>query len=272
MINLRTKYGNLALVAGASEGIGAAFSEYLATEGIDLILIARRSEPLEKLSERLKSEYKINVETFCCDLSETDSYAKILGFLGKRAIDIFIYNAALSYIGKFERNTIENHEKLLIANIVTPTKLIQHFGTKMLEKGSGALILMSSLAGYQGSGFLSAYASSKAYSRILAQSLWYEWKERGVHVLGCCAGATASPNYLNTKPEKTGFFVPKVQLPADVVKESFNALGIVPSIITGKGNRLAGFFMHRVFPVKTAINIMGKNTRKMYSKFINMPG
>ena len=60
-MNLKQKYGNTALVAGASEGIGAAFATLLAAQGMDLILIARRSEPLELLADSLKNKYKVNV-------------------------------------------------------------------------------------------------------------------------------------------------------------------------------------------------------------------
>ena len=69
MMSLKDKYGRLALVAGASEGIGAAFSEYLASDGMDLILVARRREPLEQLASQLVLKYKVKVDCIACDLS-----------------------------------------------------------------------------------------------------------------------------------------------------------------------------------------------------------
>jgi short-subunit dehydrogenase len=98
------------------------------------------------------------------------------------------------------------------------------FATYLAAKGQGAVILMSSLAGFQGSGYLSVYASTKAFNRVLAESLWYEWKNNGVDVLACCA-------------EKTSFFAPRVQTPEEVVKECFMKLGKQPSFITGRGDR-----------------------------------
>jgi short-subunit dehydrogenase len=134
----------------------------------------------------------------------------------------------------------------------------------MLKKGKGAIILMASLAGFQGSGFLSAYAASKAFNRVLAESLWYEWKNRGVDVIACCAGATSTENYIRTNPGKTSIFAPRVQRPEEVVKECMKQLGKKPSFVSGWGNRLAGFIMENILPRKIAINIMGDNTRKMY--------
>ena len=82
--------------------------------------------------------------------------------------------------------------------------------------------------------------------------------------MACCAGATATPNYINTKPEKTSFFAPRVQRPEEVVQECMNRLGKEPSFVTGTGNRLAGFIMQKLLARKIAITIMGDNTRKMY--------
>ena len=94
----------------------------------------------------------------------------------------------------------------------------------MVDKRKGAIVLMTSLAGLQGSGYLSVYASTKAFNRILAESLWYEWKNSGVDVIGCCAGATATPGYKNTNPEKSGFFAPQVLEPEEVAKECLRML------------------------------------------------
>mgnify|MGYP000496731783 CR=1 FL=1 len=148
--------------------------------------------------------------------------------------------------------------------MVTPMNLVHIFGENMLKKGKGAIILMASLAGFQGSGFLTAYAATKAFTRVLAESLWYEWKGRSVDVIACCAGATATENYLRTNPGRTGFFAPRVQRPEEVVKECMKNLGRKPSFVSGLGNRIASFFMHKILPRKTAVNIMGNTTRKMY--------
>jgi hypothetical protein len=261
---LKQKYGSLALVAGASEGIGAAFATHLAAEGMNLILVARRPEPLQKFAATLKAQYKVEVDCISCDLAAADAAQILQRDTNGREIDLLVYNAAIPYIGPFEKDSIAHHNQIAQANMVTPMNLTHIFGTQMLERGRGAVILMASLAGFQGSGFLAAYAASKAFNRVLAESLWYEWKDRGVDVIACCAGATSTPNFINTKPEKTSLFAPRVQTPEEVVKECFVQLGSNPSFVTGSGNKFASFIMQRLMPRRMAITIMGDTTRKMY--------
>lgn len=261
---LREKYGKTALVAGASEGIGAAFSRYLAGSGMDLILVARRREPLEKLASSLTEKNKIKVSTICCDLSEADSARFIIESAGGREADLLVYNAALSYIGPFENAGTDINARIAGTNMLTPMNLVRMAGAEMLERKRGAIVLMSSLAGFQGSGYLAAYAATKSFNMILAESLWYEWRSRGVDVIACCAGATATENYIRSNPGKSGLLAPAVQDPDEVVRECFEKLGKRPSFISGTGNKIASFVMHRLLSRKTAVNIMGDNTRKIY--------
>jgi short-subunit dehydrogenase len=263
-MNLKQKFGSTALVAGASEGIGAAFASRLAAEGMDLVLIARRLPPLQQLADILENKYNVNVKCISCDLSGTNATGLIEEALKGREISLLVYNAALSYIGPFIKNSAENHSKATMVNMITPLNLVHLFGGKMLAKGKGAIILMTSMAGIQGSGYLSVYAATKAFNRILAESLWYEWKNCGVDVIACCAGATSTPGYKNTNPGKIGIFAPGVLDPEEVPLECFKKLGKQPSFITGRANRLASFIMQKILPRKTAVNIMGDTTRRMY--------
>ncbi len=263
-MNLKQKYGSTAMVAGASEGIGAAFATCLAAEGMDLVLIARRLQPLQQLADLLENKYKVNVICISCDLSGINATQQIVNALKGREINMLIYNAALSYIGPFIKNSAENHSQAAQVNMITPLNMVHLFGEKMLTNRKGAVILMASMAGLQGSGYLSVYAATKAFNRILAESLWYEWKNSGVDVIACCAGSTATPGFKNTHPEKTGFFTPRVLDPEEVPQECFKKLGKQPSYITGRGNRLASFIMQKILPRKMAVKIMGDTTRKMY--------
>lgn len=263
-MDLRQKYGNTAMVAGASEGIGAAYSSCLAEQGMDLVLIARRLSPLQHLANSLENKYNVNVTCITCDLSVTDALQQIEETLQGREIDVLIYNAALSYLGPFLENSAENHLQAERVNMLTPLDLVHFYGGKMVNRRKGAIVLMTSLAGFQGSGFLSVYAATKAFIRILAESLWYEWKKSGVDIIACCAGATATPGFKKTNPEKSGFFAPRVLEPDEVANECLRMLGKRPSFIPGRANRVASFIMQKFLPRKIAVNIMGDTTRKMY--------
>jgi uncharacterized protein len=268
-VTFKEKYGMKALVAGASEGLGQAYAFALAKRGLDVILIARRKEPLEQTANEIKGKYKVNVRIVCCDLADENAIKQIDEATGKTEVNFLVYNAALSFIGEYLSAGIETHERIAAINMLTPLRMLQHYGKSMVKNQKGGIVLMSSLAGMQGSPFLATYAASKAFNRILAESLWYEWKNKGVDIIACIAGATATPGYILSKPKKINFFAPKVQPPEDVAEECLLKIGKGPSFIPGRGNKIASFFMSKFLSRKQAINTMGDTTMKMYSDLLN---
>jgi short-subunit dehydrogenase len=263
-MTFKEKYGNTALIAGASEGMGAAYARALAACGLDLVLIARRKEPLEATADAIREKYGVAVQTISCDLASADVMEQIEAAIGEKQIDFLVYNAALSYIGPYLDTELSTHQNIAAVNMLSPMALVHHFGGKMVERGKGGVVLMASIAGLQGSGFLATYAATKAFNKIFAEGLWYEWKTLGVDVIACCAGATATPNYINTNPGKASPLEPKAQLPEQVVEECLRNIGKRPSFISGRGNRFVTFLMQHIFSRKMAVNMMGDGMRKMY--------
>lgn len=264
MKNLKKYYGPFALILGASEGLGAAFAEYLGSHGMNVVLVARRETVLNELATKLRQSYGVEVIIIKQDLADPTAINLIAAELMDVEIGLVVHNATVSFIGPFEKNSFEDHSRLIQVNTLSLMASLHEFGMPMLERKKGGFIIMSSLAGFQGSGYLASYAASKAFARVLAEGLWYEWKAKGVDIIACCAGATATPNYFKTQPSKTSFFAPRVQKPEDVVTECFIKLGKKPSLITGRGNRVAHFLMSKIFGTKVAVKIMGDNTREMY--------
>jgi short-subunit dehydrogenase len=263
-MNIKQKYGSTALIAGASEGLGAAYAHALASAGCDLVMIARRQEQLETTASTLRDTYKIRVHTIAVDLSSPTASQEIVSLLNGRDINFFVYNAAISHIGPFLSHPSAEHEKITTANMTTPMKLVHHFGNEMMKKGKGGIVLMTSMAALQGGGFIATYSATKAFNLILAESLWYEWRNKGVDIIACCAGATTTPNFLNTNPGKTGLIQPPLQSPEAVVRECLRKIGSTPSFVSGTTNKLASFFIHNVITRKLATIILGNTTRKMY--------
>jgi short-subunit dehydrogenase len=263
-MNIKQHYGPTALIAGASEGLGAAYAHALAGHGCDLVLIARRKEPLENTARLIREKHNVKITTIPLDLADPSATEKIVAALGKTEINFMVYNAAMSYIGPYLHLPAAEHVRMATANMITPLKMVHHFGTRMAMQRKGGVVLMSSMAALQGSGFIATYSATKAFNLVLAESLWYEWKDKGVDIIGCCAGATSTQNFLNTRPGKAGLIKPPLQSPDAVVKECLSKIGKTPSIITGRNNRLASFFMHNLISRKMAAMIMGDTTRKMY--------
>jgi short-subunit dehydrogenase len=263
MRGLKKKYGNTALVAGSSEGLGAAYCHALAAEGFELVMIARGKEKLEAQAAEIRIKYKVKVTAIAADLADPDIIGIIQAQIGALNIDMLVYDAGMPYIGPFTDAPLAKHLAIASVNMLGPLRLSYHFGSSMVERRRGAVILMTSISGFQGAGFLTTYSSTKAFNRQLAESLWYEWKDKGVDVIACCGGTIATPNYLNTKPEKS-LIAPAAEAPEAVVAECLDKLGKTPSFVAGMGNKMATFFLSHFIPRKMAINLMGDTTRKMY--------
>lgn len=209
------RYGRRALVAGASEGIGAAFAERLAAAGYDCWLVARGADKLAACATRLRTAYPgVNITTLALDLAAAEAVPRLTEALGGAGVDVLVYNAAASHIGPFAEQPPAARRLQLAVNVSTPTALVATLAPAMLARRRGAVILLSSLAGFQGTGRLAQYAATKAYLRVLAEGLWYEWRGRGVTALAVCAGATLTPNYRATDPRRASPLAPREQGPA----------------------------------------------------------
>lgn len=263
-MTFKEKYGKTALVAGASEGLGAAYARALASRGLNLVLVARRKDVLEETARQIAAQYNVHVLPVACDLAANDATTQIVQAIGDMPIDFLVYNAALSYIGPFLNTPLLTHTNIASVNMVTQLSMLHYFGGKMVERGRGGVVIMTSIAGLQDSGYLATYAATKAFNRVLAEGLWYEWKSKGVEVIGCIAGAIATPNYINTNPGKASPLEPKPQQPQQVVEECLRKLGTKPSFVSGTGNRLVSFLMQYIFTKKKAVNMMGDSMKKMY--------
>ena len=258
------KYGSWALIAGGSQGIGEAFAKVLAMKGLNLVLVARRKPLLDKVAEDISRIYKVEVRTISADLGD----ASIINALDEHTKDIeigiLVYNAAIIPIGLFIESELEEHLKVININCRGPALLINHYGKLMKERERGGIILISSMAGFQGTPLTVHYSATKAYNTVLAEGLWYELKKHNIDVISCTAGNTKTPNYIATEPNDPGILVPNPMNPMKVAKETVSKIGRKPSFAPGKINKVVTFLVRRLLSRKQAIKLIGKNTFKMY--------
>jgi len=243
-------------VAGASEGIGAAYAQALAARGLDIVLVARRVGPLDDLARRLHAEWGSHVRILPGDLGEPEFVASLPRSCADIEVGILVYNAAFAPAGEFVSLPPDQLDRVVQVNVRAPLALVRMFLPPMLERGRGAVVLMSSLSGNQGSPYLAAYAASKAFNRELAESLWYEARARGVDVVACCAGAVRTPGYRAASQKDA----PGTLEPVEVAEATLRSLGRGPVVIPGAVNRLANFLMTRVLPRRRAIAMMAAST------------
>jgi uncharacterized protein len=260
--DFRARYGPWALVAGASEGLGAEFASQLAAKGLNLLLIARRQELLDKLSTHLAQEHAVEVRTLALDLAREDLGLVITEATRDIEVGLLVYNAALSLIGSYFDASLEDHLREISVNCRAPMTLAHLFGQLMLKRRHGGIILMSSLGGSQGSPLLANYGATKAYNRVLAEGLWDELRAQGVDVLASLPAAVSTPGYLASAPRDSV----SALTPHAVVTDALASLGKRPTTIPGWTYRLASVFMQRILPRKAAITLMGNVTRGMYGK------
>lgn len=259
MTDFTNRYGPWAVVAGASEGLGAEFGRQLAARGLNVVLVARRAELLSAVKAELEAAHRVEVRTLTLDLAASDAPAHLAEQTRALDVGLVVYNAALSPLGEFAGARVEDQLRALDVNVRTPTALAHHFAGRLVARGRGGLILLSSLTAFQGSPFLATYGATKSYNLALAEGLWFELKPKGVDVLAVCAGATTTPNFLKASPQGAPGMLP----PAAVVQHALGALGRGPFTIPGAFNRLASFLMRRLLPRATTIALMGDQTRKL---------
>lgn len=260
----RARYGPWALVAGGSDGIGAEFARRLASFGLNLVLVGRRIEALAEIAAELEERRSVVVRTLSLDLSERGGLELLLEETSGLEIGLVVSNAAVSVIGPFLEQAEEDHERLLSLNCEMPMRLAYEFGRRMSGAGRGGIILLSSMAAFQGTLLSAHYAASKAYVRVLAEGLWAELRPRGVDVIASCPGTVRTPTFLRDEPVSQ----PRATLPimesGPIVTQTLAALGRRPFVVPGGFNRVVSFFMQRLLPRKILINLTARGTRAMY--------
>jgi len=183
----------LALVTGASGGIGAALARELARHGHDIVLTARGTEPMEALAVELRAAGAA-ATVIAADLAQPGAAAALADELATSglAIDVLVNNAGLGAAGRFARADPGRIGDMLQVNIVALTELTRVLLPGMIARGQGRIMLVASVAGFQPGPGWAVYFASKAYVLSLGEALAVELRGTGVSVTTLCPGATAT--------------------------------------------------------------------------------
>jgi uncharacterized protein len=186
--------GKWALITGASSGLGLEFADLLAAQKVNLVLAARRLEPMEKLAAELRRKYGVDVLAESINLASPGAAGRLKSSLDARsvAIDILVNNAGYGLHGDFLETAIERTVDMIQLNITALTELTYLFGRDMATRRSGHILLVASLIGFQAVPSYAAYAATKAYVLILGEALHDEFRPHGVVVTSLCPGHTAT--------------------------------------------------------------------------------
>ena len=143
------RIGPWAVIAGASEGLGAAFATELATRGIHLVLIARRKEPLQRLAVELEAKHGIQTLPLALDLASDGAAATIAAQTASLDIGLLIFNAASGHIAEFTDTPLQALESIVALNCGGLVRVVHCLVPRLIER-SGSLLLMSSMSGFRG--------------------------------------------------------------------------------------------------------------------------
>jgi hypothetical protein len=226
--SLRERYGEWALVTGASAGIGVEFARQLAREGVSCALAARRGDRLEALATELEQTWRVQTRIVAGDLSKPGEAERVAEAVADLPIAILVNNAGVGAAGRFDRRETGQLRDMVELNCVAPVVLTSQLLPGMLARGRGAVVITGSIAGRQPLPLHGVYSATKAFDGFLGESLFVELRDEGIDVLVLEPGAT------DTEFQETAGEVPHPGAsPAEVVEIALEALGRQPSVIPG---------------------------------------
>jgi len=185
--------GRLALITGASAGLGAAYARAYAELGADVVLVARREERLRDLAAEIERDHKVKAHVIAQDLSAIDAHERIVEQLSRfdGKPDILVNNAGFSIPSEFVDTDWKRQQDFVMTLVMAVTSLAHAFAPHMKEQGFGRILNISSIVAFSPGGVgHTLYPAAKAYVLRFSQSLNEELRDHGVNVTAICPGST----------------------------------------------------------------------------------
>lgn len=246
------RYGPWALVAGASEGVGAAYARAMAERGLNVVLLARRQSVLDEVATSIRADTGVESRAVAIDLTGHDAMAQIVDATAGLAIGMVMFCAGADpNYEPFLANPVETALAMVHRNCIVPMQICHHFAPPMVARGKGGIVLVSSGAGLVGARNMVAYGATKAFDMVMAEALWAELHDKGVDVLALVLGVTDTPALRRllarrgnlTSPDDTTP-IPGAVTSAEAAAEAIANLSTGPTWFVGEqmreGSRLLG--------------------------------
>jgi len=236
----------VALVTGASAGLGAEFARQLSKRGYRLVLAARRKDRIEELARELGK-----ARAMAIDLSKKDSAAKLLADIeaNGETVDLLVNNAGFGLIGRFAELDARRERQMIDLNVGTLTDLCRAVAPQMITRKSGSILNVASTAAFQPGPKMAVYFATKAFVLSLTEALHEELKPHGVKVSCLCPGPTRTEFGEVAGFGGNGMFDRVAMDAPEVVKAGLDGLEnnkavVIPGIIN-KAGALSGRFAPR---------------------------
>jgi short-subunit dehydrogenase len=184
------RYGPWAVVTGASSGIGEQFAHQVAAAGLNVVLVARRGDRVQRIAAELSEHYGVEAEAVALDLATPDFLEPLLAACVGKDVGLLVSNAGVGLKGPHAEISPEKLNKMLDLNCRAPMQLARSFAPRLIDRGSGGFIFTGSIEARQGFPYSAAYAATKAFVQSFGESLWIEFGAQGIDVLVVNPGPT----------------------------------------------------------------------------------
>ncbi len=217
---------NTALITGASSGIGAEFARYHAKRGGDLVIVARRKEPLEALKAELESKHSVTVTVIAMDVGTPEQARDLFETVKAQDIDvdILINNAGFGGHGAFLDRDLAKDQAMIDLNVSALVTLSHLFGNDMKARGGGRMLQVASTASFIPGPYQAVYYATKAFVTSFSQAIDQEMRKDGITSTALCPGLVNTEFVASANLEGTGLADQKGATPASVAKCGYDAM------------------------------------------------
>lgn len=215
----------LALITGASSGIGFELARLFARDGYDLVLVSEKSDELARAAAELRKEGSGAMETIVADLSRLDGAPRVFEEVNRRGrpLDVLVNNAGVGVYGDFAETSLDAEIAMINLNVIAYVQLTKLFGRQMAQRGSGRILNTASVASVMPTPLLTVYGATKAFVLAFTESVREEFRESGVSVTALMPGPTDTQFFERAGAENSKI-VDEAGDPAIVAKAGYEAL------------------------------------------------
>ena len=229
----RERYGAWAVVTGATSGIGEAIAWELASNGLNVVLVARGADRLHAVAAEMEARYAVRTLVVPADLSTLEGLDQVSTDTGPLDVGLFVAAAGFGTSGEFTRGNLRTEVDMLDVNCRAVLVHAHCFGRRLVARRRGGLVLLGSLVAHQGVPNAAHYAATKAYVQTLGEALHVEFAASGVDVLVCAPGPVHSGF-----ASRAGMTMSSAVLPAAVARATIAALGRAGTVVPGPLSKL----------------------------------
>ncbi len=250
-----------AILTGASRGIGAAYARLLASRDYDLLLVSRDETRLTQLARELETNHRVQAHVFIANLAQPDAAQQL--FVESRRYrqtpDMLINNAGFGLYGEFVSHPLPRIQEMLHVHVQTVVESIRLFLPGMIERGSGSIINVASIAGMLPIPYFAEYAATKAFLVSFSEALAEEVRPTGVLVQACCPGQTETDFHASAGFRPASLL--PMQTAARVAHTSLAALPNKNPVVTISWQGKLAALATKWFPRRALIKLAGRATR-----------